>query len=99
MRAAGERPASGITVGALIAVNSFGEIVDPDSGRVVAGPRGESPGAFASTLEALREQPPLSPFAREPNSTLGVVATDAVLTKEQTYRLAIIAPTGVTRAV
>ena len=96
---AAERTASGITVAALIAVNSFGEIVDPDSGRVVAGPRGESPGAFASTLEALREQPPLSPFARETNSTIGVVATDAVLTKEQAYRLAIIAQTGLTRAI
>ena len=96
---AAERTASGITVAALIAVNSFGEIVDPDSGSVVAGPRGETPGAFASTLEALRQQPPLSPFARETNSTIGVVATDAVLTKEQAYRLAIIAQTGLTRAI
>ncbi len=96
---AAERTASGITIGALIAVNSFGEIVDPDSGRVVAGPRGEAPGSFADTLEALRETPPLSPFAQQPNSTIGVVATDAVLTKEQAYRLAIMAQAGLTRAV
>lgn len=101
---AAEMTASGITVAALIAVNSFGEVVDPDSGQVVAGPRGEAPGSFVSTLETLRQQPPLSPFsggaqAGAPNSTIGVVATDAVLTKEQVYRLAIIAQTGLARAV
>jgi L-aminopeptidase/D-esterase-like protein len=99
---AAEKTASGITVGAIVAVNSFGEIVDPESGRVVAGPRGEEPGTFADTLEALRSRPPLSPFSepsQEPNSTIGVVATDAVLTKEEAYRLAVIAQTGLTRAI
>ncbi|HSP54235.1 MAG TPA: P1 family peptidase, partial [Dehalococcoidia bacterium] len=60
---AAERTASGITVGAIIAVNSFGEIVDPNTGDVVAGPRGEQPGTFVDTLEVLRERPPLSPFS------------------------------------
>ncbi len=96
---AAERTASGITVGALIAVNSFGEVVDPDSGRVVAGPRGERPGMFVDTLEVLRARSPLSPFAAGPNSTIGVVATDAALTKQDAYRLAVIAQTGLTRAV
>jgi L-aminopeptidase/D-esterase-like protein len=93
-----ERTASGIAVGALVAVNSWGEVIDPDTGRTVAGPRGERPGAFASTIEALRAQPPLSPFSRE-NSTIGVVATDAVLTKEQAYRFAVIAQTGLARTI
>lgn len=96
---AAERTASGITVGALIAVNSFGEVVDPDSGRVLAGPRGDSPGSFEETLEVLRARPLLSPFARAPNSTIGVVATDAVLTKEEAYRLAVMGQTGLTRAI
>jgi len=99
---AAEQTASGITVGALVAVNSFGEIVDPDTGHVVAGPRGEQPGTFVDSLEALRSRPPLSPFSgpsQEPNSTIGVVATDAVLTKEEAYRLAVIAQTGLTRVI
>lgn len=96
---AAERTASGVTVGALMAVNSFGEVVDPDSGLVVAGPRGEGPGSFADTLEVLRSRPPLSPFSPPPNSTIGVVATDAVLSKEQCYRMAVIAQTGLARAV
>ncbi len=96
---AAERTASGITVAALMTVNSFGEVIDPGSGRVVAGPRGDAPGTFADTTEVLRAAPPLSPFNRRANSTIGVVATDAVLNKEQCYRLAVIAQTGLTRAV
>ncbi len=94
-----ERTASDLAVGALVAVNPFGEVVDPDSGRVVAGPRGETPGSFAGTLEALRAHPPLSPYAGGPNSTIGVVATDAVLTKEDSYRLAVMAQAGVARTI
>ena len=97
---AAERTASGVTVAALIAVNSFGEVVEAGSGKVVAGPRGETPGTFASTLEALRARPPLSPFsASSSNSTIGVVATDAVLTKDEAYRLAVMAQTGLTNAI
>ena len=40
----------------------------------------------------------MSPFAAE-NSTIGVIATDAVLSKEQAYRLAVIAQTGLARAI
>ena len=97
-----ERAASGIVVGALVTVNCWGEIVDPDTGQVIAGPRGEKPGTFESTLEAMREAPPLSPFLAVPaagNTTLGVVATDAVLTKENAYRLAIMAQAGLARTI
>ncbi len=93
-----ETTTDGVSVGALIAVNSFGEVVDPDSGRTVAGPRGED-GRFADTLDLIRSRPPLSPFATGPNSTIGVVATDAALSKSDCYRLAVMAQTGLTRAI
>jgi len=97
---AAERTASGVAVAALIAVNSFGEVVDAESGRLVAGPRGEAAGSFASTLETLRTRPLLSPFsAPSANSTIGVVATDASLTKDETRRLAVMAQTGLTQAI
>jgi L-aminopeptidase/D-esterase-like protein len=95
---AAETTASGITIGALVVVNCWGEVVDPETAAVIGGPRGESPGAFVSTFDVLRDSPPLSPFAAE-NSTIGVVATDAVLSKEQAYRLAVIAQTGLARAI
>jgi L-aminopeptidase/D-esterase-like protein len=93
-----ERTASGITVGAVVAVNCWGEVVDPENGRVVAGPRGERPGAYDSTLGIIRKRPTLSPFTRE-NSTIAIVATDAVLGKEQAHRLAVIAQTGLARVI
>jgi L-aminopeptidase/D-esterase-like protein len=97
-----ELTASGIVVGAILAVNCWGEVSDPDTGQVIAGPRGEEPGTFTSTLEAMRTAPPLAPFltATAPqNTTLGVVATDAVLTKEDAYRLAIMAQAGLARVI
>jgi L-aminopeptidase/D-esterase-like protein len=93
-----ERASSGITAGALVVVNCWGEVVDPDTGEVVAGPRGDEAGSFVSTMDVLREKPPLSPFAAE-NSTIAVVATDAVLTKEQAHRITIIAQTGLARTI
>jgi L-aminopeptidase/D-esterase-like protein len=97
-----ERTASGIVIGVLVAVNCWGEVSDPDTGKVIAGPRGEKPGTYASTLEAMRAAPPLAPFltaAATENTTLGVVATDAVLTKEDAHRLAIMAQAGLARVI
>src|SRR3989337_149277 len=70
-----ERTEDGLAVGALVAVNCFGEVADPDSGRAVAGPRRED-GRFADTLSALRSGPAVAPFGAEPNSSIGVVATN-----------------------
>ncbi|HEY5639513.1 MAG TPA: P1 family peptidase, partial [Dehalococcoidia bacterium] len=94
---AAERTAAGVTVAALMAVNAWGEVVDPETARVVAGPRGEELG-FADTIEAVRARPPLSPYSSQ-NSTLGVVATDAKLTKEQCARLATMGHAGMARAI
>ena len=93
-----EATEDGLLVGALVAVNCFGEVADPDSGRVVAGPRGED-GRFADTLEALRTKPPLVPFGAGSNSTIGVVATSAALTKSDCYRLAVMAHAGLARTI
>jgi L-aminopeptidase/D-esterase-like protein len=52
------------------------------------------------SLETLRSRPLISPFADSPaNSTIGVVATDASLTKDEAYRLAVMAQTGLTQAI
>ncbi len=105
---AAERTASGITIAAIVAVNCFGEVVDPDRGRVMAGPRGEKPGSFVATIEKLRREPPVSPFTatarveatgQAENTTIGVVATDAKLTKDQCCRLAVMAQAGLARTV
>lgn len=89
--------AGGYTVGAIVAVNAFGDVRDPDSGELLAGPR-HAEGGFLSTLELLlagSAKP--SPIAA--NTTIGVVATDAPLTKEQANRIAVMAHSGIARAV
>ncbi|HEV2906105.1 MAG TPA: P1 family peptidase [Actinomycetota bacterium] len=74
----------GLTVGALAAVNAYGEIVD-DEGTVIAGaPSGHEP-----------EQPTLGLT----NTTIVVVATNAHLTRERAHLLAIAAHDGLARAV
>ena len=93
---AAERTASGVTVAALMAVNAWGEVVDPDTACVVAGPRASERG-FVDTIETVRARPPLSPYAE--NSTLGVIATDAALTKEDCSRLATMGHAGMARAI
>lgn len=94
---AAEALPGGTVVGALLAVNCFGEVVDPDSGRILAGPRDDK-GGFASTLDVLRKRPPSLLFGAT-NSTIGVVATNARLTREQAYRLAVMAHDGLARVV
>jgi L-aminopeptidase/D-esterase-like protein len=95
---ASERTAGDITVGALVAVNCLGEVVDPDSGRIVAGPRDEE-GGFVSTLDILRGRPAATLSGGFTNSTIGVVATNARLSREQAYRLAVMAHDGLARTV
>jgi L-aminopeptidase/D-esterase-like protein len=94
---AAETLLDGTVVAALVAVNCFGEVVDPDSGHILAGARDEG-GGFASTLDVLRKRPSSMPFGAT-NSTIGVVATNARLTRDQAYRLAVMAHDGLARAV
>lgn len=92
-----ERGQDGLLVGAIVAVNAGGEILDAQRGRVIAGPRADTPGAFLDTIELLRSR---SNAARPgENTTNACVATNARLTKEQTNRLATASHDGIARAV
>ena len=89
----------GVTVGALIAVNALGDVVDTATGELLAGARtadGQSMRNTSRTL--LAGVPPLSILAGA-NTTIGVVATDASLTKAQAQRLAGAGHDGLARAI
>ena len=90
------RLAGGVTVGALVAVNAAGDVVDPASGSVVAGPRREG-GGFIRTTEWLREHPPEVGVGQ--STTLAVVATDAELTKPEAAKVAQMAHDGLARTI
>jgi L-aminopeptidase/D-esterase-like protein len=86
----------GLIVGALAAVNAFGDVRDPDRGRVIAGPRRED-GTLGDTVELL---PGAATRMRwEENTTLGIVATNARLTKGAANKVAQMAHDGFARAI
>lgn len=90
----------GLRVGALVAANPLGEIVDPQSGELLAGPRPPGTARPVSTLgllgtPAAEGRAPLSAT----HTVIGVVATNARLSKEQANFVAAMAQDGVARAV
>lgn len=88
----------GTRVGALVAVNAIGDVVDPEDGETVAGPVNDDEDGFASTVETLISSPP-KPRGFFRNTTIGVVATDAKLDKIAASRLAIAGQDGIALAV
>ena len=89
----------GVTVGALIAVNALGDVVDPATGQPIAGARTEDGQQLrGSVVAALAGDKPLALLAGA-NTTIGVVATDAPLTKAQCQRLADAGHDGLARAI
>jgi len=91
--------ANGVTVGALVAVNAFGDVVDPATGTLVAGPRDPSHGGMVCTLERMGGDLSQTMFGFALNTTLAVVATDAVLTKEGANKMAQMAHDGLAQAI
>lgn len=83
---------SGIVVAALIVVNAAGDVYDPKTGSILAGAKGAK-GEFLNCFDALIGG--ASPQAVVgTNTTIGVIATDAKLNREQANRLATIAHNG-----
>lgn len=87
-----------VWVGALVVVNAFGNVVDPRTGRTIAGARDPKTGDFLDLETGLREQR-IHTYGVPNNTTLGVVATNAELTKEQAIKVAQMAQDGLSRAI
>ena len=89
---------SGITVGALAAVNSLGSGFNPMSG--LAWEAGlEMEGEFEGMAAKAKEPPPSGAGEPSQNTTIGVVAVDARLNKPQAKKLAQMAHDGLARAI
>ena len=89
---------SGLIVAAIVAVNAAGDIVDPETGRVVAGTL-RPDGTLADVRTLLRTGARIEPPAPGEHTTIGVVATNARLTKSDANRLALMADDGLARAI
>jgi L-aminopeptidase/D-esterase-like protein len=86
-------------VAALAVVNAFGDVRDPDSGRVLAGARTAADSMqLEDTALALRHGASRAGFA-EPNTVLVAVATDAGLARLEAERVARMASAGMARVI
>ena len=89
---------NGLVVAALIAVNAVGDVVDPSTGDIVAGVRDASGEGLADVRKLLRSGALVRGGDGE-NTTIGVVATNAPLTKTQATKVAQMAHDGMARAI
>jgi len=89
----------GLLVGALVVVNAFGDVVDPASGTILAGAR-KSPDSleFADTEELIRQGSVRRQFG-EMNTTIGVVATNARLSRDMVNKIAQMGHNALARCI
>jgi L-aminopeptidase/D-esterase-like protein len=88
-----------LVVAALIAVNAVGDVLD-ESGEILAGLRTEpDQREFVGMLNAMRDLARVPPTPQRQNTVIGVVATNARLTKEEANKLAQMGNAGVARAI
>jgi L-aminopeptidase/D-esterase-like protein len=89
----------GVTVGAIVACNALGDVIDPHTGHVIAGARTADGTSLLNIRDAILAGDTPKPLLAGTNTTLGVIATDAVLTKAQAHRLAQVAHDGLARSI
>ena len=99
----------GIIVGAIVAVNAFGDVVDPRTQEIISGARAKQVGPlklgaeayFANTLEVMRTLAgrTIMNFASRSNTVIGVIATNAKLDKNQTNKVAQMAHNGLAKTI
>jgi L-aminopeptidase/D-esterase-like protein len=87
-----------LVVAALMVVNAVGDVIDPATGRVVAGARGEDGHTLVDARTLVRSGLGVEPPVRA-NTTIGVVATNARLTKTDANRVAQVAHDGFARSI
>ena len=99
----------GVIVGAMVAVNTFGDVIDPKNGQIIAGARSTKigpiqfggEGYFADTLAVMQSLTgrAILGFASRANTVIGVVATNAKLSKNEANKVAQMAHDGLARSI
>ena len=99
----------GIVVGAIVAVNAFGDVVDPANGQIIAGARPVKLGParlgegekYADTLKVMKTfvGRNVMRFATGSNTVIGVVAANVRFTKAETSKMAQMAQDGLARTI
>jgi L-aminopeptidase/D-esterase-like protein len=92
---------NGLVVGAIVAVNCVGDVIDPKTGKIVAGARTADGKSFLNIVQTFRSGrgSTQNPPAAGQNTTIGVVATNARFDKTQMTKIAEMAHDGMARAI
>jgi L-aminopeptidase/D-esterase-like protein len=88
-----------VTVAALVVVNAVGDVLNPTTGQVLAGARDDAGTGFIHIAQALCSGRAPATLMQGMNTTLGVVATNAALSKAQCGKLASMAHDGLARSI
>ena len=87
-------------VAAIVAVNAFGDVIDPETSEIIAGARGLK--GFADTLKVMKSfvgRKVMSFASAADNTVIGAVATNVKLNKEQITKVAQMAHNGLARTI
>ena len=91
-------PQTGLIVGAIVAVNAAGDVLHAKRGDIIAGARNPSgPGFYDTMAQYMGGEP--GKARPGTNTTIGVVATNAILTKVQATKVAQMAHDGLARTI
>jgi L-aminopeptidase/D-esterase-like protein len=86
---------NGIVIGAIVAVNSVGNVIDPKTGRTIAGARSADGHGYVGVMEWSGA----GIFEQAANTTIGVIATNVPLTKTQLKKIAQMGHDGMARVI
>jgi L-aminopeptidase/D-esterase-like protein len=88
-----------LKIGALVAVNCLGDVIDPETGERLAGLLNESRTGLADTETVMIQSYADKKNLFAGNTTIGIIATNAILTKSQATKLASMAQNGYARTM
>jgi L-aminopeptidase/D-esterase-like protein len=91
---------NGLVVGAIVAVNCVGDVIDPKTGKILAGARTPDGKAFLNIINEYKAGRGVTQTSTPgQNTTIGVVATNARFDKTQMTKIAEMAHDGMARAI
>jgi L-aminopeptidase/D-esterase-like protein len=89
---------NGVVIGAIVAVNAVGDVRDPATGKILAGPYDRKTKTMFDSM-ALLEKSYRAPIRPGTNTTIGIVAVNADLTKSEVNKVAQMAQDGYARTI
>lgn len=93
------RQVGDLIVGAIVAVNCFGDIICPFTGRIIAGTLDEKKENLADTMSIISSSESMDSSVFSGNTTIGCIAVNADLTKAESTKVSMMAHDGFARAI